>query len=77
MLIAAKREALMGFDITTAEGWASVGLAPEASVVLDAGLTLKGVPVPMAFFRVTDEAKLLAFIKRKLGPEVHPRVEDR
>jgi hypothetical protein len=73
---AAERTKMIGFDPATAEGWATLGVDPTAgfSVAVDARLLLKGKPLPVLLFKVTDQAKLLAFVEAKAG--VKPTVDE-
>lgn len=74
MLDPAKRNEALGFDPLKAAGWAELGVDPEAGVhvALDGRIAAAGKPVPILLLRVTDQAKLLAFIEKRSGqkPEV-------
>lgn len=65
----AKRKELLGFDPMDPNGWAEIGLDPTAgvTVAVDARVKEGPAPAPMLLLRVTDEAKLLAFIEKQSG----------
>ncbi len=64
-----KRAAALGFDPTTVEGWAAVGLDATAgvAVVADRRLRVGETPAPVAWVKIADRAKLLAALSRLLG----------
>ncbi|MCB9535008.1 MAG: hypothetical protein H6704_02000 [Myxococcales bacterium] len=67
-----KRAAALGFDPTTAEGWASVGLDAAAGVALvaDRRLTVGEAPAPTVWLKIADRPKLLAALERLVGEVV-------
>ncbi len=72
----AQRIETLGFDPTTPEGWASIGVDPEAgvAVVVDRRLVVDGVPAPVLMFQLTDRDKLHTAIEKWSGvkPTVVP-----
>ena len=68
--------AIIGFDPSTAEGWALAGVDPTGgfAIVLDSrlGVTRHGVtrPAPVLLARVTDSAKLKAWVEKQFNVAV-------
>ncbi|MCA9539283.1 MAG: hypothetical protein KC620_10380, partial [Myxococcales bacterium] len=63
----AKRVEKLGFDPFAPEGWSTIGIDPAAGVALFIDRRLEGekpelTPRPALAFRVTDRAKLIAFL---------------
>ena len=73
-LDAAKRTEKLGFDPVDAKSWAALGIDPKAGVhfAVDGRVVGNGQPLPLLLLRITDQAKLLAFIEKHAGqkPEV-------
>lgn len=67
-----QRTEALGFDPATADGWASIGVDATAGfvVTMDARVTAKGEPLGILLAKVSDEAKLVEFVKKRSGEAV-------
>ena len=73
----AKRKEALGFEPTSAAGWAELGVDPAAgvSVVFDARIRTREAPLPILLVKLTDEAKLFAAIEKWTGKALKPGAE--